>query len=129
MTDTETSSVRPVGEWLEDTIGHDTSHLLSYSPRSGDTLLFSEDGNGLKIVREHLGRVETLRSLNGWARNVAQTASTSFKYTSEDGNILTGCIIYPVGYEKGRRYPLLTWVYAGQVYRTEECRDLNGLSH
>ena len=35
------------------------------------------------------------------------------KWRSYDGEQLQGALLLPTGYQKGRRYPLITWVYGG----------------
>ena len=37
-------------------------------------------------------------------------------YRGLDGKDVKGWLILPVGYQEGRRYPLVTWVYAGTVF-------------
>jgi len=35
-------------------------------------------------------------------------------WLSDDGDLLQGALLLPVGYEEGRRYPLIVWVYGGE---------------
>lgn len=50
---------------------------------------------------------------NQWLDNVAMGKQESFKYEARDGKELEGILIYPVGYEDGERYPLITVVHGG----------------
>lgn len=50
-----------------------------------------------------------------WGRNML------IDYRSEDGEALKAAVILPPGYQAGRRYPTITWVYAG--YRVRDLVD------
>ncbi|MBM3242932.1 sigma-70 family RNA polymerase sigma factor, partial [Candidatus Poribacteria bacterium] len=43
-----------------------------------------------------------------------QTRIVEWKAT--DGRILRGALMLPAGYEPGKRYPLIMWIYAGESY-------------
>jgi dipeptidyl aminopeptidase/acylaminoacyl peptidase len=52
-----------------------------------------------------------LTNLNPWVRERALTRSELIRYRDVDGKELHGVLYYPVGYEPGRKYPLVCEVY------------------
>jgi dipeptidyl aminopeptidase/acylaminoacyl peptidase len=44
------------------------------------------------------------------------------EYRGVDGDNLKGVVLLPPGYEKGKRYPVVTWVYAGSVQKDTNYR-------
>ncbi|WP_129778303.1 S9 family peptidase [Peristeroidobacter soli] len=93
------------------------AELLSYSPRSGQAAFYANDGDGLRLWLAPQGApTQLLIDANGFLRDLIQPERRLLEYTSLDGDALKGWLLLPVGYEKGRRYPLITSVYAGSVY-------------
>src|SRR5262249_33414440 len=46
---------------------------------------------------------------------VAEAERLLIEYRGVEGDALKGLVLLPNGYEKGKRYPVVTWVYAGSV--------------
>ena len=91
--------------------------LMAYSP-AGASAVFKEQGRrGTFIRRTTLdgSRTDELMAVNTFLRQVAEGKFKLIEYTSLNGEKLKAWIILPVGYEAGKRYPLLTWVYAGSM--------------
>ena len=57
-----------------------------------------------------------LLSVNAWASQLAQPEKMLVRYRSERGDSLDAVVVLPTPYSPGRRYPVVTWVYAGEVY-------------
>jgi dienelactone hydrolase len=72
-------------------------------------------GTKLLLVRPGRPDVELWRG-NEWARDIVEGRSESIAYTSRTGAALWGWILYPPGYVAGRRIPVVTMVYPGNVY-------------
>jgi dipeptidyl aminopeptidase/acylaminoacyl peptidase len=90
--------------------------LAATSNASGDSFYYAVTRNGTFLWRmSRDGRAELLGSLNTWLRNVAQGELKAIAYTSLSGELLKGWVILPIGYTPLRRYPTVTWVYAGEV--------------
>jgi dipeptidyl aminopeptidase/acylaminoacyl peptidase len=53
---------------------------------------------------------------NEFLRDVAEGDFRPIDYTSLNGAPLKGWLMLPYGYEPGKRYPLLVWVYEGTLY-------------
>ena len=65
------------------------------------------------------GRAEELMAANTFLKGIVEGEARPIEYLSLNGEKLRGWIILPVGYEQGRRYPVITWVYAGYMYRAQ----------
>jgi dipeptidyl aminopeptidase/acylaminoacyl peptidase len=52
---------------------------------------------------------------NTFLAGVAEGKTRKIEYRGLDGQDLKAWVILPVGYEEGKKYPLVTWVYAGSV--------------
>jgi len=57
-----------------------------------------------------------LADANTWLPEVAESEKRLFQYRSLAGEELTARLLLPVGYDPARRYPMVTWVYAGSVF-------------
>ena len=55
--------------------------------------------------------VRKLTDLNPWIAKKALPASELVSYRDADGKVLYGVLRYPVGYEKGRKYPTVFEIY------------------
>jgi dipeptidyl aminopeptidase/acylaminoacyl peptidase len=96
----------------------DHATLVAYRPGAGDLTLFNAEertGTVLTIARgaERRALIET----NDFLRGVAEGELKMISYRGLDGDDLKAWMILPPGYESGKRYPMVTWVYAGSVVR------------
>ncbi len=91
--------------------------LLALDPPG--SAVFSASGKaGTFIWRRSLpaGGTDELMAANTFLAGIEEGKLEKIEYTSLNGKKLSGWILLPVGYEKGKRYPTITWVYAGAVY-------------
>jgi dipeptidyl aminopeptidase/acylaminoacyl peptidase len=63
------------------------------------------------------GQSRKLMTLNEHWANVDPGETRLIEYRGIDGQELKGAVLLPPGYQPGRRYPVLTWVYAGSMVR------------
>ncbi len=95
---------------------------------------FSEDGSRIFYTRSdgdmpadlyvadaNFSSTTRLTDLNPWLSTRAMTRSELVAYLDVDGNTLYGILYYPVNYEEGKTYPLVSEIY-------EEFFD-NGYNH
>jgi dipeptidyl aminopeptidase/acylaminoacyl peptidase len=59
----------------------------------------------------------TAITLNSTLAEIADARRMLIEYRGVEGDSLEGVVLLPSGYEDGKRYPLVTWVYAGSVFR------------
>lgn len=67
-------------------------------------------------VTDEAGNVTTPVALNSTLDPIAWPTQRLITYRGADGDSLSAVLLLPVGYQEGRRYPLVTIVYAGFVY-------------
>ena len=83
--------------------------------RDGRTIVFQKsDGTRpaeLYAAVAGFGTVRKLTDLNPWIAKKALPASELVSYRDADGKVLYGVLRYPIGYEKGRRYPTVFEIY------------------
>ena len=77
--------------------------------RNGSTIVFQKsDGTRpaeLYAADPSFTNVRKLTDLNPWLAKKALPVSELVSYRDADGKVLYGVLRYPIGYEKGRRYP------------------------
>lgn len=69
-----------------------------------------------------------LLETNIFLRDVYEGALQKVKYRGLDGQELTAWIILPFGFQPGARYPVVTWVYLGQVFGDDPPAALTGIN-
>jgi dipeptidyl aminopeptidase/acylaminoacyl peptidase len=89
--------------------------LVGYSPADGTGIFFQSDRTGLSVWRTRLpeGPVHEVFKANEFLREVEEAQTRLVEYTSMNGEKLPAWLMLPIGYRAGTRYPLITWVYAG----------------
>jgi dipeptidyl aminopeptidase/acylaminoacyl peptidase len=94
----------------------------AYDPKVGVGIYFNADRNGLEIWRTDVrsGNSTSLATANTFLRGIAEGEFKSIEYTSLSGEKLKGWLLLPYGYQPGKRYPMLAWVYAGSVYSEKQ---------
>src|ERR1051325_559388 len=92
-----------------------SAELVSYHP-AADVAVFSAAeriGTYLTIVQGQ--ELRPLLELNTFLRDIAQGQLRQINYRSLDGDDLKAWLVMPSNYRAGKRYPLVTWVYAGWI--------------
>ena len=83
--------------------------------RDGSTLVFQKsDGTRpgeLYAADPGFANVRKLTVLNSWITKKALPTSELVPYRDADGKVLFGVLRYPIGYEKGKRYPTVFELY------------------
>jgi dipeptidyl aminopeptidase/acylaminoacyl peptidase len=89
--------------------------LVGYSPADGTGIFFQSDRAGLFVWRTRLpeGPVHEVFKANEFLREIEEAQTRLVEYTSMNGKKLPAWLMLPIGYRAGTRYPLITWVYAG----------------
>jgi dipeptidyl aminopeptidase/acylaminoacyl peptidase len=98
------------------TLARDSSLYQGFRiSRDGSTIVFQKsDGTHpaeLYAADASFGNVRQLTDLNPWIAKKALPASELVSYRDADGKVLYGVLRYPIGYEKGRRYPTVFEIY------------------
>jgi dipeptidyl aminopeptidase/acylaminoacyl peptidase len=90
---------------------YDAAHSLAlfHDVNFTGTFLWSLD---LKSIQS-----QKLMALNEHWVNVDPGESRLIEYRGIDGQELKGAVLLPPNYQSGKKYPVLTWVYAGSTVR------------
>lgn len=92
--------------------------LAGFHPQTETAIMTARDRAGTYLwltrapFKQHTAIVET----NTHLREIAQTEFKKIEYRGLDGQELKGWVLLPVGYQAGKSYALITFVYPGQVF-------------
>src|SRR5262249_43234995 len=67
--------------------------------------------------------------INTFSRYIATAEAKKIEYRGLDGKLLTGWLLLPFHYIPGKRYPLITWAYAGSMLGDKSPKLFNIGSH
>lgn len=85
--------------------------------KTGDLLAFTahtpSHPNELYTVNLKNNKLTRITTTNEWLKNVRLSRQEEFRYKAKDGLEITSILIYPLNYEKGKRYPLITYIHGG----------------
>jgi dipeptidyl aminopeptidase/acylaminoacyl peptidase len=89
------------------------ARVVFVSPDGKAILYLKDDRAGLSLWEGNVqsGASKLLFSGNAFLNGIAEGELRHFSYTSLDGQKLNAWILLPPGYRRGRRYPMITWVY------------------
>ncbi len=87
--------------------------LVAYAPATGQAVFTAErpDGTWLWTGDAADARREERMRLNPHYAEVAVARRTLVEYRGGDGDPLTAQVVLPAGYQPGRRYPTVVWIY------------------
>lgn len=68
-----------------------------------ELFLFNTETNELKKLTNH----------NNWLENVKLAKQEKVEYSAKDGLKIQGVLIYPLNFEQGKKYPLITYIHGG----------------
>ncbi len=90
--------------------------LAAYDPRGEVAVWKASDRNGLFLwTARGAGAASQVLHANAFLKDVAEAQSRQIDYRGLDGQDLKAWLLLPVGYEEGKKYPMVTWVYAGSM--------------
>lgn len=91
--------------------------VVAATADADDIIFLRSDRSGLRLWRNSTdgSRRSLLVDANKYLSGISMPETMKIEYTSMDGEKLKGWIILPVGYKRGKRYPLITWVYPGDM--------------
>jgi dipeptidyl aminopeptidase/acylaminoacyl peptidase len=98
----------------------DSARLGAYSPESETAVFAASDPKGTSLTAAHGQSMRSVAKVNQFLRDIMAGECRSITYRSLDSKELKGWIILPPKYQPGKRYPLVTWVYAGDTYGDSE---------
>lgn len=88
--------------------------LAGYDRQTGSALFTASDTTGTTLWKQNSGGAnEELVSINEFLRDVRESQYERIEYTSLTGELLSAWLMLPADHVPGKKYPLITWVYAG----------------
>ena len=69
--------------------------------------------NELFIFNIESGELKKLTNHNNWLENIKLAKQEMIEYSAKDGLKIQGVLIYPLNYEQGKKYPLITYIHGG----------------
>ena len=87
---------------------------FSFSDDGGTVIYRMSDGNRpdeIWAASENFSERKQLTDLNSQLADLPLSKTELIEYLDIDGNTLYGILYYPVGYEPGRKYPLVAEIY------------------
>ena len=75
------------------------------------------DGTFVWISADKPGQFIKRISLNEHLSTIAEAKRVLIEYRGVEGDNLKGLVLLPIGYEEGKKYPLVVFVYAGHVVK------------
>lgn len=72
-----------------------------------------EHPNELYIFNLGTKDLTKLTNHNNWLANIKLARQEKIEYPAKDGLKIQGVLIYPINYEQGKSYPLITYVHGG----------------
>ena len=90
-------------------------HSLARAEDNGDVWLFKREANDdspdLFLAGAGLADAQQLTETNPFQKDFLWGRSELVDYTNANGVELQGALIYPAGYEKGKTYPMVVYIY------------------
>lgn len=92
--------------------------LAAFHPHYKMAILTARDriGTYLWLARAPFTQSTTIVETNKHLREIAQSEFKKIEYHSLDGRELKAWVLLPIGYQAGKSYPLIAFVYAGQIF-------------
>lgn len=110
------------------------AEFKSFSKESQKVVFVENDRKGTHLWLSGTGdeEAEVILEKNIFLRSIAEGEMKEINYSSLNGDSLSGWVILPVNYEKGKKYPLITWVYQSLQYSSRpilsKINELNPLN-
>ncbi len=76
--------------------GHTATH-------PAEAFTFNLKGKKLERITQH----------NSWLANIELAKQAKLEYNARDGKRIEGVLVYPVDFEQGKSYPLITYIHGG----------------
>ncbi|SMO47031.1 S9 family peptidase [Fodinibius sediminis] len=105
------------GTSMESIVEEGGPYLETFARASDGTAVFMADHiTHPRELYQYYAEKDTVVRLtnnNEWLADIALGRQEAVSWTASDGTELQGLLIYPVNYQKGEKYPLITTVHGG----------------
>src|ERR1051325_3370590 len=104
------------------------ARLLAYRADRASALFMARESNGTFLTLVQGERKQSVLETNRLMSDLNVGTPRSITYHGLDGQQLKAWLLLPPKYESGRRYPLISYVYAGNVYGETDPFNLGSLN-
>lgn len=110
-------SINADGSEMKTIVGKGKINLSSFDRASNGRTIFTASSPSHPTELFKLGEKNSepvrITNSNPWLDSVALGKQEVVSWKAQDGLQLQGILIYPINYEKGKRYPMITTVHGG----------------
>jgi len=93
----------------------ESAELIAYCPENDVALFSAANRTATYLTLVQGDQQRRLAKMNTFLDDIAEGKRRMIQYRSLDGQELKGWLILPPNYQSGKRYPLVTYVYAGAI--------------
>ena len=91
------------------------SELTAYEPNTSQATFVANTSSGTYLWLMNAVSSKTVVETNTFLREIDAGDTREIEYRGLDGQELKAWMLLPRHYEPGKRYPMVTWVYAGSI--------------
>ncbi|WP_372638539.1 prolyl oligopeptidase family serine peptidase [Fodinibius sp.] len=110
-------SITADGSTMERIVDEGGPYLERFDRAADGTVIFVADHatHPQELYHYHAEKdtVQRLTNSNEWLADVALGRQEAVSWTAPDSTVLQGLLIYPLNFQKGEKYPLITTVHGG----------------
>ncbi len=108
-------SINADGSNMNTIVGKGDTNLSSFDRASNGGTIFaaSSASHPQELYQLSGNSVKRVTNTNSWLKNKTLGKQEVVSWTADDGTELQGILVYPVDYEKGKQYPMITTVHGG----------------
>ncbi|WP_217988332.1 S9 family peptidase [Aliifodinibius salipaludis] len=108
-------SINADGSNMNTIVDKGNTNLSSFDRTSNGATIFaaSSASHPQELYQLADNSVDRVTNTNSWLKDKTLGKQEVVSWTTDDGTELQGILVYPVDYEKGKQYPLITTVHGG----------------
>lgn len=104
--------------------------LAAFSPKSNNAAYTLTDQTGTYLWRaDASGKAEQIVETNTVGRNIIKPKGRIIEYISQNQQKLKAMLVLPIGYQHGRKYPVIVRVRMGHRVREEDADSITGTAN
>ena len=108
-------SINADGSNMNTIVGKGDTNLSSFDRTSNGATIFTASSatHPQELYQLADNNVKRVTNTNAWLKKKKLAKQEVVTWTADDGTELQGILVYPVGYEEGKQYPMITTVHGG----------------
>lgn len=108
-------SINADGSNMKTIVGKGENNLSSFDRSSNGVTIFtgSSASHPQELFELADNNVKRVTNTNTWLKKKTLGKQEVISWTADDGTELQGILVYPIDYEEGKQYPMITTVHGG----------------